>query len=214
MNTGVTHPTNTPTPASPPCRRQDSTGIAGGEGCRRGRQMGGDSTGPLPDHVEATLAWSLREAVTNVVRHSAATSCRIRIGDDGRGAHLEVGDNGRGAPAQRAESGLRTLRERVNAAGGSMRPATKPCAASSCAYASGWAVPSHDPHPRDSRRRSTHVPRSDPDPTRQVPRHRRRRRSRDRTRCHRSRRAAPARRPRARHRDARRRWAEHCRPAP
>jgi two-component system, NarL family, sensor histidine kinase DesK len=79
-----------------------------------------DATGPLPHRVEAVLAWSLREAITNVVRHSAATRCRIRLADDGRSATLAVTDDGRGVDAGAVESGLHTLRERVDAAGGRM----------------------------------------------------------------------------------------------
>jgi two-component system sensor histidine kinase DesK len=79
-----------------------------------------DTTGPMPTPVESTLAWSLREAVTNVVRHSAATTCHIRLHHTGGDAHLGVCDNGRGVPAEHTESGLRTLRERVAAAGGTI----------------------------------------------------------------------------------------------
>jgi two-component system, NarL family, sensor histidine kinase DesK len=67
------------------------------------------------------LGWAVREGVTNVVRHSGATRCRIRVTSDG----VEIMDDGRGpgpAPAGGAEgwtlgSGLRGLRERAEAAG-------------------------------------------------------------------------------------------------
>jgi two-component system sensor histidine kinase DesK len=77
-----------------------------------------ERAGPLPAAVEATVAWSLREAVTNVMRHSAARTCGVQITGDGREVALEVHDDGRGAAQGRVESGLRTLRERVQAAGG------------------------------------------------------------------------------------------------
>jgi two-component system, NarL family, sensor histidine kinase DesK len=77
-----------------------------------------EHAGPLPSAVEATLAWSLREAVTNVMRHSFAATCAARITGDGREVALEVRDDGRGAGPGQVESGLRTLRERVRAAGG------------------------------------------------------------------------------------------------
>jgi two-component system sensor histidine kinase DesK len=79
-----------------------------------------DATGPMPSPVESTLAWSLREAVTNVVRHSAATTCAVELSQDDHHARLAVRDNGRGAPAAHHESGLRTLRERVAAADGTI----------------------------------------------------------------------------------------------
>jgi two-component system sensor histidine kinase DesK len=87
-----------------------------------------DTTGPVPEPVESTLAWSVREAVTNVVRHSAATTCHIRIHQDPHGVHLAVCDNGRGAPPEHAESGLRTLRERVATAGGTISTDNRPAA--------------------------------------------------------------------------------------
>jgi two-component system sensor histidine kinase DesK len=85
-----------------------------------------DVTGPIPTPVESTLAWSLREAVTNVVRHSAATGCRIYLRQDGGSARLDVHDNGCGAPSAHTESGLRTLRERVAAAGGTITAENRP----------------------------------------------------------------------------------------
>ncbi len=84
-------------------------------------------SGELPAEVEQALAWCLREAVTNVVRHSGARSCRIRLIEarvDGAGSvTLEVVDDGIGAavPAARpggvgAEgNGLSGLRERLAA---------------------------------------------------------------------------------------------------
>lgn len=61
-----------------------------------------------------TLAWVLREAVTNVVRHSRAGVCRVSLTSDS----LVVEDDGRGAGGRREGNGLRGLRERVAQAGG------------------------------------------------------------------------------------------------
>ena len=72
---------------------------------------------PLPPAVEAVLAWTVREGVTNVMRHSQAKRCAIRIAaKDGR-ATVEVVDDGRGGTLQPG-SGLRGLRERVLERGG------------------------------------------------------------------------------------------------
>ncbi len=62
------------------------------------------------------LAWSLREAVTNVVRHSGASRCTVEVGE----AHLVVSDDGRGVSGSREGHGIRGLRERVEAAGGTL----------------------------------------------------------------------------------------------
>ena len=62
------------------------------------------------------LAWVLREAVTNVVRHSGATTCAVGIGP----STLSVTDNGRGCAGRPEGNGLRGLRERVAPVGGTL----------------------------------------------------------------------------------------------
>lgn len=62
------------------------------------------------------LAWVLREAVTNVVRHSAARCCAVAIGP----SMLSVTDDGRGPAGCQEGNGLRGVRERVAAAGGKL----------------------------------------------------------------------------------------------
>jgi two-component system sensor histidine kinase DesK len=73
-----------------------------------------------PDE-EGALAWALREAVTNVVRHSGATRCAIAVTEAGSGDEvtLTVTDDGRGAgPGQGPGNGLTGLEERLLLAGG------------------------------------------------------------------------------------------------
>jgi two-component system, NarL family, sensor histidine kinase DesK len=50
--------------------------------------------GPLPHAADAVLAVVLREAVTNVLRHSAASSCRIRVTAQGGLVQLRVSNDG------------------------------------------------------------------------------------------------------------------------
>ncbi len=76
---------------------------------------------------EGALAWALREAVTNVVRHSGARSCALRLDevradDDVRYLCLEVADDGRG-PARLTHrgNGLSGLEERLVLSGGRLR---------------------------------------------------------------------------------------------
>ena len=88
-------------------------------------------SGTFDPDAEAALAWCLREAVTNVVRHSGARTCEIRLARRGRTVTLEVSDDGRGhAGDQPAGSGtgLRGMSERLCAVGGSLelRPAEAP----------------------------------------------------------------------------------------
>ena len=74
---------------------------------------------PLTPAVEAVLAWTVREGVTNVMRHSQAKRCAIRISSRDGHITVEVVDNGRGGTLE-AGSGLRGLRERVLERGGTL----------------------------------------------------------------------------------------------
>jgi two-component system sensor histidine kinase DesK len=79
-------------------------------------------SGAYDPDAEGVLAWCLREAVTNVIRHSGATTCWIRLIDDGAELSLVVTDDGRGPSHTRSPSsagtGLRGISERLAAAGG------------------------------------------------------------------------------------------------
>ncbi len=73
----------------------------------------------LPAAAEAVLAWAVREGVTNVIRHSRATTCTVRATREEDNAGVEVVDDGQGGAADTAPgSGLRGLVERVAAQGG------------------------------------------------------------------------------------------------
>jgi signal transduction histidine kinase len=63
----------------------------------------------------------VREALSNVGRHGAATTCRISLGRGRTGFVLEVDDDGRGFDVDMTTwgMGLRNLKERVEALGGS-----------------------------------------------------------------------------------------------
>jgi two-component system sensor histidine kinase DesK len=68
----------------------------------------------LPREVEELFAWAVREGTTNIVRHSAAAHCAVRILDDPGQLTLEMEDDGPGAPvAPEAGSGLTGLAERA-----------------------------------------------------------------------------------------------------
>jgi two-component system sensor histidine kinase DesK len=73
----------------------------------------------LPPAVERTLAWAVREAVTNVLRHSRATTCAITAGTRGDIAYLCVVNNG-AHPILNDGAGLPGLAERVRALSGSV----------------------------------------------------------------------------------------------
>jgi two-component system sensor histidine kinase DesK len=71
----------------------------------------------LPLHVEDTLAWAVREGVTNVLRHSRATTCTIRASSRDGIVHLSVVNDG-ADPIGPGGSGLTGLAERVRALSG------------------------------------------------------------------------------------------------
>ncbi len=69
--------------------------------------------------TSAVLAMALREAVTNVIRHSGAGTCRIALIQQQGGLELKVSDDGDGQ-AVRPGGGLAGLTLRLNAAGGEL----------------------------------------------------------------------------------------------
>jgi two-component system sensor histidine kinase DesK len=76
-----------------------------------------DSAVP-PAPVDNLLAWTVREGVTNVLRHSRAHHCEISLEAGNGGFTVAIVDDGVGGVANAGGSGLHGLRERVGAAGG------------------------------------------------------------------------------------------------
>ncbi|MGP3774071.1 sensor histidine kinase [Streptomyces sp. SDT5-1] len=78
----------------------------------------------LPEAQESALAWTLREAVTNVVRHSGARRCVVGVVRrdtlDGPVVELTVEDDGGGPSGAAPGNGLTGLAERLAAAGGTL----------------------------------------------------------------------------------------------
>jgi two-component system sensor histidine kinase DesK len=73
----------------------------------------------LAPSQEAILSLAIREAVTNVVRHSRAAHCSIRLERIERDVRVTVADDGRGGSAPEG-LGLTGMRERIAALGGSL----------------------------------------------------------------------------------------------
>jgi len=68
---------------------------------------------------DSLLAMVLREAVTNVVRHSGAQNCRIELDGRNDGIRLLVEDDGHGGEV-REGNGLKGMRERLRAVSGQL----------------------------------------------------------------------------------------------
>jgi two-component system sensor histidine kinase DesK len=89
------------------------------------------TSGTFDPDAEAALAWCLREAVTNVIRHSGARHCYLSLRRDGDTLALTVRDDGHGEimspaysdprPGSTAGAGLRGMSERLAAVGGRLQ---------------------------------------------------------------------------------------------
>jgi two-component system sensor histidine kinase DesK len=71
----------------------------------------------LPPAIDELFAWALREGVTNVLRHSTATSCAIHIGREEGVVRLEITNDG-AMPAASGGNGLSGLAARAAALSG------------------------------------------------------------------------------------------------
>ncbi|ARP69987.1 sensor histidine kinase [Streptomyces pluripotens] len=88
---------------------------------------------PLAPQTEALLGWVVREAVTNIVRHSDASRCEIVIEGAPERVRLTVTDNGTSTSkavdrtvGSVGGTGLKGLTERLAAAGGSLTARPSP----------------------------------------------------------------------------------------
>ena len=85
-------------------------------------------SGTFDPDAEAVLAWCLREAATNVIRHSGARNCRIRLTERSGEMSLEVSDDGQGlggqATAPADERGGRTMDARPDPGPGPLSAGT------------------------------------------------------------------------------------------
>jgi PAS domain S-box-containing protein len=74
----------------------------------------------LPDNVEATAYYIVSEALTNVAKHARATRANVTIRREGDVLRFEVIDDGRGGADPAAGTGILGLRDRAEAAGGTL----------------------------------------------------------------------------------------------
>jgi two-component system, NarL family, sensor histidine kinase DesK len=81
------------------------------------------TTVKLPAVQESVLSLAVREAVTNVVRHAQARTCRMRLEQQNGSCRLEIHDDGCGS-SNGEGNGLRGMRERVEMLGGTLQRST------------------------------------------------------------------------------------------
>ena len=78
--------------------------------------------GALDDKVDTVLATVLREAVTNLLRHSAARTCRVAASEAGESVTLLVANDGapKSGETYREGGGLENLAARLETVGGTL----------------------------------------------------------------------------------------------
>jgi signal transduction histidine kinase len=81
---------------------------------------------PLPEHVEATAYYIVSEALTNVAKHAAATRVQVSVRREGGVLRCEVADDGRGGADTTSGTGILGLRDRAEAAGGTLSLVSPP----------------------------------------------------------------------------------------
>ena len=74
----------------------------------------------LPDHVEATVYYICAEALTNVAKHAEATRADVVFTLEPDALRFEIRDDGRGGADPASGSGIVGLRDRAEAAGGTL----------------------------------------------------------------------------------------------
>ena len=82
--------------------------------------------GRLPGHVENTAYFAAAEALTNIAKHSDATSATVTARLHGGVLTLEVSDNGHGGANPSRGTGLTGLADRVAVADGRMLLSSPP----------------------------------------------------------------------------------------
>jgi len=81
----------------------------------------------LPPEADSVLSWAVREAVTNVLRHSRARTCQIQIAQRQDRVEAVIEDDGVGEGSAGPDgSGLAGLGERLQAAGGDVEAGPRP----------------------------------------------------------------------------------------
>jgi signal transduction histidine kinase len=80
----------------------------------------------LPDDVEATAYYIVAEALTNVARHAEATHARVTVSTEDGMLRCEIADDGRGGADVALGTGIQGLRDRAEAAGGTLSLTSPP----------------------------------------------------------------------------------------
>jgi signal transduction histidine kinase len=82
--------------------------------------------GRAPEPVELAAYYLISEALTNILKHSDATSAGVSVARRGTRLVVEVADDGTGGADRVTGSGLRGLSDRIEALGGRLEVSSPP----------------------------------------------------------------------------------------
>jgi signal transduction histidine kinase len=86
-----------------------------------------DRDARYPPEIEGAAYFLVSEALTNVLKHASAREVEVRLASDDGRLRVEVLDDGCGFdPAVVPQAGLRGLRDRIEALGGTLRVLSGP----------------------------------------------------------------------------------------
>jgi PAS domain S-box-containing protein len=80
----------------------------------------------FPEDVEATAYYVASEALVNVAKHAEATAAHVVVTADGDSLRIEITDDGKGGADPALGTGILGLRDRAEAAGGSLVVISRP----------------------------------------------------------------------------------------
>jgi signal transduction histidine kinase len=89
-------------------------------GCIVPTALSVDVPNRLSPEIEAVIYFTVAEALTNVAKHSGASTCEVAVVQDHSRVTATVRDNGTGGAAVVGKGGLAGMRDRVRAANGTL----------------------------------------------------------------------------------------------
>lgn len=112
-------------------------------------EVGGTATVTIPALIQNILSMCIREAITNIVKHSQATACHISFVISSSEINMTITDNGQGIPNQQllqlqGGNGLKGIKERLALIEGNLDLTSTPNGGSTLKIAVPLAVKKHN----------------------------------------------------------------------